>query len=96
MCDLGPAISTPIQISVGRAWRLNHRQWMVIMDSFRSLILPCFFWIGVNGRRHFGRRPVVTLRVSYRFMAQTALEPLIYVGSGLMVGELTPIRKKRP
>ncbi len=36
------------------------------MDSFRRLILPGFFRIGVNGRRHFGRRPVVTLRVSYR------------------------------
>ncbi len=45
------------------------------MDGFRRLILPDFFRIGVNGRRHFGRRPVVTLRVSYRFMAQTALEP---------------------
>ena len=28
-----------------------------------------------NGHRHFDRRPVVTLRMSYRFMAQTALEP---------------------
>jgi len=45
------------------------------MDSFHHLILPGFFRIGVNGRRHFGRTPVVTLRVSYRFMAQTALEP---------------------
>ncbi len=45
------------------------------MDSFRHLILPGFFWIGVNGRRHFGRRPVVALPVSYRFMAQSALEP---------------------
>ncbi len=48
---------------------------MVIMDRFRRLILPGFFRIGVNGRRHFGRRPVVTLRVSYRFMAQTDLQP---------------------
>jgi len=45
------------------------------MDSFRRLILPGFFRIGVNGRRRFGRRPAVTLLVSYRFMAQTALEP---------------------
>jgi len=45
------------------------------MDIFRRLILPGFFRIGVNSRRHFGRRPVVTLRVSYRFTAQTALEP---------------------
>ncbi len=45
------------------------------MDSFRRLILPGFFRIGVNGRRHFGRMPVVILRVSYRIMAQTALEP---------------------
>jgi len=29
-----------------------------MMDSFRRLILPDFFRIGVNGRRHFGRRPV--------------------------------------
>ncbi len=43
---------------------------MVFAASF-----SLFFWIGVNGRRRFGRRPVATLRVSYRFMAQTALEP---------------------
>jgi len=36
------------------------------MHSFRRLILPDFCRIGVNGRRHFGRRPVVTLRVSHR------------------------------
>jgi hypothetical protein len=36
------------------------------MDSFRRLILPGFFRIGVNGGRHFGRRPVATLQVSYR------------------------------
>ncbi len=75
MCDLGLAISTPIQNFECRAWRLFHRQWMVIMDSFRRLILPGFFRIGVNGHPHFGRRPVITLWVSYRFMAQTALEP---------------------
>ncbi len=39
---------------------------MVMMDSYRRLILPGFFRIGVNSRRHFDRRPVVTLRVSYR------------------------------
>ncbi len=55
---------------------------MVIMDSFRRLILPGFFRIGVNGRRHFGRRPVVTLRVSYRTMAQTALEPHLMLANG--------------
>jgi len=105
MCDLGPAISTPIRSFLCRAWRLYHRQWMVIIDSFRHLILPGLFRIGVNGRRHFGRRPVVTLRVSpepsfvrrfscgdslphdisarawfgvsWRFMAQTALEPYL-------------------
>jgi len=51
------------------------------MDSFRRLILPVFFRIGVNDRRHFGRRPVVTLRVSYRFMAQTALEPYLMLAN---------------
>ncbi len=66
MCDLGPAISTPIRIFICRAWRLNHRQWMVMMDNFCRLVLPGFFRIGVNGRPHFGRQPVVTLRVSYR------------------------------
>ena len=68
---------------------------MVIMDSFRRLILPGFFRIGVNGGRHFGRRPVVTLQVSYRpfedlralsapnrFMAQTALEPHLMLANG--------------
>ncbi len=58
------------------------------MDSFRRLILPDFFRIGVNGRRRFGCRSVTTLRVSFRpfedlravsasnrFMAQTALKP---------------------
>jgi len=49
------------------------------MDSFRRLILPGFFRIGVNGRRHLGCRPIVTLRVSYRFMAQTAPEPHLMV-----------------
>jgi len=39
---------------------------MVIRDSFRRLILPGFFRIGVNGQQHLGCRPVVTLRVSYR------------------------------
>ena len=34
---------------------------MVIMDSFRRLILPGLIRIGVNGRR-----PMITLRVSYR------------------------------
>ena len=65
---------------------------MVIRDSFRRLILPGFFRIGVNGRRHLGCRPVVTLRVSYRpfedlravslsnrFMAKTAPEPHLMV-----------------
>ncbi len=52
------------------------------MDSFRRLILPGFFRIGVNGRRHFGRRRVVTLRVSYRIMAQTALEPHLMLANG--------------
>jgi len=28
-----------------------------------------------NGRRRFGRRSVITLRVSLRFMGQTALKP---------------------
>jgi len=46
-----------------------------MMDSFRRLILPDFFRIGVNGRRRFGRRSVTTLQVSFRFMAQTALKP---------------------
>jgi len=55
---------------------------MVIMDNFRNLIMPGFFRIGVNGRRHFGRRPVITLRVSYRFMAQTALEPHLMLANG--------------
>ncbi len=48
---------------------------MVMMDSFRRLILADFFRIGVNGRRRFGSRSVTTLRVSFRFMAQTALKP---------------------
>ena len=52
------------------------------MDSFHHLILAGFFRIGVNGRRHFGRTPVVTLRVSYRFMAQTALEPDLMLANG--------------
>jgi len=52
------------------------------MDIFRRLILSGFFRIGLNGRRHFGRRPVVTLRVSYRFMAQTALEPHLMLANG--------------
>ena len=47
---------------------------MVITDSFRRLILPGFFRIGVNSRRHFCRRFVITLKVSYRTMAQTALK----------------------
>ncbi len=61
---------------------------MVMMDSFRRLILPDFVRIGVNGRRGIGRRSVTSLRVSFRpfedlravsasnrFMAQTDLEP---------------------
>jgi len=52
------------------------------MDSFRRLILPDFFRIGVNGHRHLGRTPVVTLRVSYRFMAQTALDPQLMLANG--------------
>ncbi len=57
------------------------------MDSFRRLILPDFVRIGVNGCGHFGRRSVITLKVSNRpfedlravsasnrFMLQTALE----------------------
>jgi len=36
------------------------------MDNIPHFILPGFFRIGVNSRRHFDRRPVVTLRVSYR------------------------------
>ncbi len=48
---------------------------MVILDSFRRLIQPGFIRIGVNDRPHFGRPAVVTLRVSYRVMAQTVLEP---------------------
>jgi len=36
------------------------------MDSFRCLILPGFFRIGVNGCGHFGRRSVITLKVSNR------------------------------
>jgi len=51
MCDLGPAVSTPIRNFECRAWRLYHRQWMVIRDSFCRLILPGFFRIGVNGVR---------------------------------------------
>jgi len=47
---------------------------MVIMDSFRRLILPDFFRIGVNGCGHFGRRSVITLKVRNRFMVPTALE----------------------
>ena len=66
MCNRGPDISTPIRNFECRAWRQYHRQWMVIMDSFCSLILPCFFRIGVNGCRYYSRRPVVTLRMSYR------------------------------
>jgi len=52
------------------------------MDSFRRPVLPGFFRIGVNGRRDFGRRPVVTLRVSFRFVAQTALEPHLMLANG--------------
>jgi len=48
MCVLGPDISTTIRNFACRAWRLYHRQWKVIMDIFRSLILPGFFRIGVN------------------------------------------------
>jgi len=66
MSDLGPDVSTPIQNFECRARCLYHRLWMVIMDSFRCLILPDFFRIGVNVRRHFGRRPVNILQVSYR------------------------------
>jgi len=44
------------------------------MDSFRGLILSGFFRIGVNGRPRFGRGSE-TLRVSFRFVAQTALKP---------------------
>ena len=49
MCDLGPAISTPIRNLECRAWRLYHEQRMVIRDSFRRFILPGLFRIGVNG-----------------------------------------------
>ncbi len=45
------------------------------MDSFRRFILPGFFRIGVNGRRYFGRKSVITLKVNYRFMAPTDLAP---------------------
>jgi len=50
---------------------------MVMRDSFRRLILPGFFWIGVNGRRRFACRSVTTLRVSFQFMAQIALKPYL-------------------
>ncbi len=36
------------------------------MDSFRRRLLPGFFRIGVNGRRYFGRKSVITLKVNYR------------------------------
>jgi len=52
------------------------------MDSFRRLILPDVFRIGVNGRRHFGRRFVITLKVSYRFMAKTARECYLMLAGG--------------
>ena len=48
---------------------------MAMMDSFRRLILPDFVRIGVNGRRYFGRKSVITLKVNYRFLAPTDLEP---------------------
>jgi hypothetical protein len=47
------------------------------MDSFRRLILPVFFRIGVNVRRHVGRMLLVTLWVSYRSVAQSAMEPYL-------------------
>ncbi len=47
---------------------------MVTVDSFRRPILPGFFWIGVNSRRHFGRGFVITLKVRFQFMSQTARE----------------------
>jgi len=62
----GQDVSTPIRNFECRAWHLYHRQWMVIMDSFRRFILPGFFRIGVNGRRYFGRKSVTTLKVNYR------------------------------
>ena len=64
--NLGPDVSTPSRNFASRAWRLYHGQWMVIMDSFCRLILPGFFRIGVNGRRHFGRKSVITLKVNYQ------------------------------
>jgi len=46
-----------------------------MMDSFRRLILPDLFRIGVNDRRRFGCWSVTILHVSFRFMVQTALKP---------------------
>ena len=46
MCVPGLDISTPIRNFECRAWRLYHRQWIVIRDSFRRLILPGFFGSG--------------------------------------------------
>jgi len=61
---------------------------MVMMDGFRRLILPDLFRIGVNDRRHFGRRPAVTLRVSYRIMAQIALEPYLMLANDNLLDRL--------
>ncbi len=36
------------------------------MESFRHFILGESFRIGVNGRRYFGRKSMITLRVNYR------------------------------
>jgi len=58
------------------------------MDSFRRLILPGFFRIGVNVRRHVGRRLLVTLWVSCRFVAQSALGPYLMLANDNFLAKL--------
>ncbi len=48
-----------------------------------------------DGRRHLGRRPVVTLRVSYRFMAQTAPEPHLMLSNDNFLDQLRSDRGKQ-
>jgi len=81
---------------------LNHHLRMQLVRKVNpdptKMSEPCAILAShFNGRRYFGRRPVVTLRVSYRpfenlkavtlsnrsnrFMAQTALEPYLMLAN---------------
>ncbi len=62
--------SRPIQFQNGAGFFIS-----LLAPIRQKCVSQVRFWAShFNGRRHFGRRPVVSLRVSYRYMAQTALE----------------------